>query len=201
MTNARPSPVVLVTAVGTASGSLAAAAALACTGSEPDRAALLIDLGDGRPPRSSLVATAGARELEERIAAHMPEAGVASRGCICHLKLPADPAGIERIAAALPLVRESAGVIHLPPCLLRPLLGKTRIRPTAALLRADLRQDRPLTALVVHDLMREGLGVVVLKAPLGWLSARAALFGALPASSGALPARLVSRLLAGAVAR
>ena len=42
--------VVLATAVGAASGSKAAAAALACAGSEPDRPSLLIDLG-GRAPR------------------------------------------------------------------------------------------------------------------------------------------------------
>ena len=67
--------VVLVTAVGAASGARAAAAALACAASEPDRAALLIDLDGGRAPRPSLVATSAARALEERLAAHLPDAG------------------------------------------------------------------------------------------------------------------------------
>ena len=45
-------------------------------------AGLLVDLDPGRPPRPSLIATVAARELEERLAAHLPEAGVASRGRI-----------------------------------------------------------------------------------------------------------------------
>jgi hypothetical protein len=190
-----PSPVVLVTRVGAASGSNAVAAALACAASESNRAGLLIDLNDGRAPRPSLIATAGARTLEERIAAHLPDAGVASRGRICHLRLPAEPVGIEQIAAALPLVRESVGIVHLPPELLRPVLDETRVPATAALLRADLGEDRALTALAVRDLLGQGLRVVVLKRPLGWLIARTALLGALPEGRKALPARLRERVL------
>jgi hypothetical protein len=190
----RCSPVVLVTSVGNAVGSRAAAAALACAASEPERAALLIDLDGCRAPHSSLIATAGARELEERLAAHMPDAAVASRGQICHLRLPADLTGIEQVPAALPLTRESAAVILLPPSLLQPLLEESRIRPTAALLRADLSEGRALTALAARDLTGQGLRVAVLKRPLRWLPARWALFGVLPAA-GVLPARLSRRLL------
>jgi hypothetical protein len=190
----RRGPVVLVTQVGDAVGSGAAAAALACAASEPERAALLIDLDQGRAPRSSLVATVGARELEERFAAHMPKAPVASRGQICHLKLPADPAGIEQVSAALPLARESAAVILLPPSFLQPLLGEPRIQPAAALLRADLSEERALTALAARDLMARGLRVSVLKRPPGWWAARSALFGAFPAP-GVFPERLLKRLL------
>jgi hypothetical protein len=187
-------PVVLVIQVGAAVGSRAAAAALACAASEPDRAALMIDVGEGRPPRPALISTVGARALEERLAAHLPDAPSASRGPLCRLALPADAVSIDRIAAALPLVRESAGVIHLPPGSLRPLLEDRRIRPTAALLRADLSADRALTALVARDLIERGLRVAVLKRPLGWLTARAALLGALPAGKGP-PARPCKRLL------
>lgn len=183
-TGVKRAPVVLVTAVGTASGSRAAAAALACAASEPDRAALLIDLDEGRPPRPSLIATAGARALEERFGAHMPNAQAASRGQICQLSLPPDRDGIDRIAAATPLVRESAAVIHLPPPLVRAVLDEPRIPATATLLRADLAEARALTSLAVHDLIARGLRVVVLKEPLGWLQARAALLGALPSSGG-----------------
>ena len=186
---------VLVTSVGAATGSEAAAAGLACAASEPDRAALLIDLDGGRAPRPSLISTAGARELEERIAAHLPDADVASRGQLCRLTLPAASDGIERIAAALSLVRESAGVVHLPPRLLRPVFEETGIRPTAALLRADLAQDRALTALVARDSMAKGLRVAVLKRPLGWLTARAAQLGVLPAGRCVLPKRLTHRVL------
>jgi hypothetical protein len=188
-------PVVLVTAVGGAAGAGAAAAALACATSEPDRAALLVDLGEGRAARSSLVATAGARELEERLVAHMPDAAVASRGRICRLGLAGDPEAVERLAVALPLARESVAVVHLPAALLRPLLDEPRVRPTAALLRADLAADRALTALAVRDLAGRDLRVAVLKRPLGRLAARAALAGIAPADGRALPGRVRERLL------
>lgn len=187
--------IVVVTRVGAASGSRAAAAALACAGSEPDRAGLLIDLGEGRASRPSLLATAAARELEERLAVHMPEAGVASRGSTCHLKLPADAGGLAQVAAALPLGRGSPAVLHLPPRLLQPALAEAGIQPTAALLRADLAEDRPLAALAARDLIERGLRVAVLKRPLGWLAARRGLLGALPAGGGGIPVRLCDRLL------
>jgi hypothetical protein len=189
-----PVRVVLAVGVGAATGSRASAAALACACSEPDRTGLLIDLSEDRAPRPSLVATAAARALEERLVAHLPDASVASRGRFCHLALPAGPNGVERIAAALPLVRESVAVIHLPPRLLQDVLAEPRIDPTAALLRADLRTDRALTALVVRDLMERSIRVAVLKRSLGWLAARAALLGALP-EDRALPLRMIERLL------
>lgn len=188
-------PVVLVTAVGAAAGVKAAAATLACAASEPDRAALLVDLSTSRPPRPSPIATASARGLEERMAAHTPEAPVASRGHYCHLTLPPDPDGLESLTAALPLVRESAAVIHLPPALWTEALAHPRIPAGAALLRADLARDRPLTALAVGALLDAGLRVAVLKRPLAWLPARAALLGALRTDNSVLPVRIRKRLL------
>lgn len=181
----------LVVPVAAATGARAAAAALACAGAEPDRAGLLIDLTGTRGPRPSLVATGGARGLEERLAAHLPEAGLASRGRICHLTLPADAAGVEQIAATLPLARDSVAVVLLSPQLLQPTLAAPGVRPAAAMLRADLPADRALTALVAGDLIERGLRVAVLKQPLGWLWGRVAMHGV----EGRLPARLVERLL------
>lgn len=191
---AQVSPVVLVTTVGAAEGAKAAAAALACSTSEPDRAALLIDIADARPPGPSLIATAGARTMEERLAAHMPDAAVASRGRICQLTLPADPDGVDRIPSALPLARESAAVVHLPPALLCPLVESPQIQATGALLRADLTRDRALTALAVRDLMDAGLRIAVLKRPPSRLAARAALLGALPTGSPVLSRSICDRL-------
>jgi hypothetical protein len=187
--------VVLVTGVGGAAGSKAAAAALACAASGADRAGLLVDIPDGRPPRPALIATAAARELEERLVGHLPNAGVASRGQTCHLALDPDTV-IDGIGRALPLARESAGVIHLPPHLLQPVLDEASISPSAALLRADLQEDRALTALAARDLAQRGIRVVVLKQPLGWIAARRALAGVLPAGSGGgLSERLLRRAL------
>jgi len=188
-------PVVLIAPVGAATGSRAAAAALACAASEPDRAALLIDLGGGAPPRPTLIATAGARRLEERVLAHLPGAAVASRGRICQLRLPPERGAIEALAAALPLSRESAALVHLPPALLRAVLGEVRIRPTGALLRADLCSDRALTALTARDLISVGLRVAVLELPLGWIAARSVLLGMHPGPGRTLPHRLCERLL------
>jgi hypothetical protein len=189
--------VVLATWVGEARGSKAAAAALACAGSEPDRPGLLIDVG-GRAPRPTLVASAGARELEERLAVHLPQSRAASRGQICHLAVGDDPVGFEGIRAALPLVRDSVAVVHLSPARLRGALTETGIGPAAVLLRADLPSDRALTALAARELIDRGLSVRVLKRPLAWLLAHRALFGALPpATPGGLPPRLLECLLEG----
>lgn len=189
------SPVVLVSRVGVAKGSRAVAAALACAASESDRAALLVDLEEGRAPRPTLVATAGARRMEERLVTHLPDAVIASRGRICQLRLPPGREAIETLAAALPLARESAAVIHLPPVLLRAVLGDARIRSTGVLLRANLAEDRALTALAVRDPMADGLQVRVVKRPLGVLAATAAQLGALPAGPQVFFSRSCERLL------
>lgn len=189
------SPVVLATRVGAAKGSRAVAAALACAASEPDRAALLVDLEARRAPRPTLLATGGARGLEERLAAHLPDVAIASRGRICELKLSPERESIETLVAALPLARESAAVIHLPPVLLRAALDDARIRSTGVLLRADLADDRALTALAVRDLVAGGLRVGVVKRPLGLLAAGAAQLGALPTGSHAIFPRSCERLL------
>jgi hypothetical protein len=174
---------------------MAAAAALACAASEPDRAALLIDLDEGRAPRPTLIATAGARALEQRLSAHMPDAALASRGAICLLRPAAGESGVEQLAAALPLCRESAAIVHLPPDLLRPMLEEPRIRPTAALLRADLGRDRSLVALAARDLIDRDLRVAVLKQAPNPLIARLALLGALPVAGWVFPTGLHARLL------
>lgn len=187
--------VIMVTAVGGASGSKAAAAALACAGSEPDRPGLLVDLG-GRPPRPTLVASAAARELEERLAVHLPQLRAASRGHTCHLAIPDEPAAFELANAALPLVRDSVAVVHLPPARLREALADAGLRPSGAMLRVDLDADRALTALAVRDLVDRGLRTKVLRRPLAWVPARRALFGVLPPDAqGGLPPVLLDSLL------
>ncbi len=187
--------VILATAVGGASGSKAAAAALCCAGSELDRPGLLIDIG-GCVPRPTLVSSVGARRLEERLAAHLPELRSASRGQTCHLAVDDDPGAFESARAALPLTRESVAVVHLSPARLQDALGESGIPASGVLLRADLNADRALIALAVRDLIDRGLRVAVLKRPLAWVSARRALFGVMPpAAPGGLPASLRQSLL------
>lgn len=186
---------VLVTAVGEAEGSRGAAAALACAGAEPDVATLLVDVG-GRAPRPTLIASAAARQLEERLGAHLPGARLAARGQVCHLAVGADHEGLEATAAAASVVRESCAVLHLPPELLQEALAHPGLRPSAVLLRAELGGDRALVALAVRDLLQRGVDAGVLKRRLTWVAERRALFGALPAGSpGGLPERMVRRLV------
>ena len=93
----------VVSRVGDAEGSRAAAAALACAGVRP---------GPGRPAASSSPTAArrgragrhrGARRLEERLAAHLPEAGVAvprARSATWRCRRRARE-GLDRVPAAL----------------------------------------------------------------------------------------------------
>jgi hypothetical protein len=188
-------PAVVVAAVGEAEGSRGAAAALACAGAGVDLPTLLIDIG-GRTPRPTLLASAAAQELEERLAAHLPDARVAARGQVCHLAIPTGE-GIAAVAAAIDVVRGAAVVFHVPPGLLQEALeGELNLRPTGVLLRADLASDRPLVSLAVRDLLLRDLEVAVLKQRLSWVAERRALFGALPAGApGGLSARFAARLL------
>lgn len=188
-----PSPVVLACAAGDAQGSRGAAAALACAGAEAEPAPLLIDVG-GRPPRQTLIASAPAQRLEERLAAHLPQARLAARGQICQLTIPAEE-GLAVAAAAATVARGAPVVVHVAQRGFRDLLeGDAGPRPTAVLLLADLRRDRALLALVVRDLMRRGLVVAVLKRRLSWVAERRALFGALAPAHTGLPPRAL-RLL------
>ncbi|HEY1853915.1 MAG TPA: hypothetical protein VGG40_04945 [Solirubrobacterales bacterium] len=186
--------IVVVTAVGAAEGSRAAAAALACTGADSGRAPLLVDL-DGRAPRPTLVASAAARTLEERLVAHLPDARVAARGQVCHLAAPADADGFRAAAAAVTVAHGALAVVHVPPTALQALLAEPAApRLTGALLRSDLGADRALLALVVGDLLERGLAVAVLKRRLRWVTERRALFGALGADGDGLSESLVRRL-------
>lgn len=198
MTGAGPlsdAPTVLVTAVGSAEGARPAAAALACAAADVDRATLLVDVG-GRAPRPTLLTSAAARALEQRLAAHLPRVRVAARGQTCHVSVTAVPEGFEDAAAAVTVARGALAAVHLPPALVHSMLGDgPGPRLSAALLRADLGADRALLALVVRDLLARGLTVGVLKSRLAWVAERRALFGALaPGAAGGLPGSLVRRL-------
>lgn len=186
--------VLLVSAVGEAEGSRGAAAALACARAKVDEATLLIDFG-GRAPRPTLVASAAAQKLEERLAAHLPDCRVAARGQVCLLVVLAEVEGLEAAAVATSVARDALAVLHVPPRLLQSALGCASLQVSGALLRADLRDDRSLVALVARDLLDRDIAVGVLKRRLNWVAERRALFGVLPPGApGALPERLVRRL-------
>ena len=181
--------------MGEAEGARAAAAAVACAGADADVATLMVDVG-GRVPRPTLIASAAAQKLEERLAAHLPELKAAARGQVCHLAAPADPEGLDAAFAAATVARGAAAAIHVPPRLLQAALAGESNPPSAVLLRADLQSDRPLVALTVRDLIERGIPVRVLKRRLTWIAERRALFGVLPLGSpGGLPERMARCLM------
>ncbi len=190
-------PTVFATAVGRAEGSRGAAAALACAGADADLATLLIEIG-GKPPRPTLLASAAARRLEERLAAHLPQARVAARGQVCHLAVAADAEGFAGASAAVTVARGALAVLHLPPAQLQAwLCGEASPISSGVLLRADIAVDRPLLAMAVRDLLDRGLRVSVLKRRLSWVAERRALFGALqPEAAGGLPSSVYRSLVA-----
>jgi hypothetical protein len=195
----RDGPTVLVSAVGRAEGSRGVAAALACAGGEVDRAALLIEI-DGRAPRPTLIASAAARELEERLQAHLP-VRVAARGQICHVSVTGDEGGFDAAAGAVAVARGAVAVIHAAQPEIQGLLEhRLGDRLSGALLRADLKADRALVALVVGRLRGRGLEIGVVKKRLPWVVERRALFGAL-APGGGLAGELVARQLEGVASR
>jgi hypothetical protein len=96
------------------------------------------------------------------------------------------------------VARGAAAAIHVPPDLLQAALAEGSILPSAVLLRADLRSDRPLVALTVRDLIERGIPARVLKHRLTWVAERRALFGILPLGSpGGLPQRMARCLTEG----
>ncbi|HXF31746.1 MAG TPA: hypothetical protein VN522_09495 [Solirubrobacterales bacterium] len=191
----RRGTVVVVVSVGGAEGSRGAAAVLSCAGSGVDTAALLVDV-DGRVPRPTLIASASAHRLEERLAARLPTLRPAARGEVCHLSVAGDEDGLAAAGTAVTVARGGLAIVHVEPESLQALLDTPGAPcPDAALLRADLDADRALLALAVGDLLERGLRVAVLKHRLGWVAERRAGFGALGSDSGGLPESLVHRLL------
>lgn len=182
----------IVSAVGEAEGSLAAAAALACALAGREGAALLLDVGAESGPRPAVVASSRARELEGRFAAELPEVRAAARGVICHVALSGGPPAL---ADALGQAGGLPCVVHVAPAGLHELIA-TGSLPLGAMLRADLGADLSLTALAVGSLHSRGLRVRVLKRPLGFIATRRALAGALsPPARGGLPTRLLGGLM------
>jgi hypothetical protein len=193
----RPRPrTILVTALGDAEGSRAAAAALACAGAAADVAPLLIELG-GRPPRPTLLTSVSANALESRLQDVVgPGEAVAARGQLCHLTVTADRAGLDKVAAATAVMDGAKLVVlHLPEQLLSMAAGGTTIRPSGVLLRAD-RKDRLAAARTVRELRSDGIAVSILEKRMNWVAERRALFGAVPPGApDTLPAAVVSHLL------
>lgn len=187
-------PTVLVAAIAEAEGSRGAAAALACAAAA-EKTALLVDLGAPKP-RPTLLASRAAQALERQLTEGVPGCQVAARGEVCHLAVSADSDGLRIAGAAVTSAGDTPVVVHLPRQLLPLAVDGDLLRPTAALLRADMPHHRHLASKTVRDLLRAELAVSILGRRLNWVSERRALFGALvPDAPGGLPAEVRRRLL------
>jgi hypothetical protein len=185
-------PVVVVTAHTGADGALGAAAALSCAGAGAARAPLLIDLG-GTRPRPTLIATAVARGLEDRLAAALPVSEVAARGGVCHLAVGSDPGALAELESGLALARRSPAVIHAPPAHLAALLTSPVAEHISGALVVEEDTGPGAGIPLLLELMERGLLVASLPGRLDWMSERRALFGALREGDlGALPQALVA---------
>jgi hypothetical protein len=167
----------LVTGIGEARGAPALAAALAAA--PADGGSLLIELGaPNGERRPTVLASAGARAIEEALSSALPELRPAARGHACHLCLAPEREALDLAAAALAEVpRGSSVVAHLPERLWQEGLAHRGLQPSGALLRVELPRDRELAALAVRDLRRRHARVKVAKRPLSWLAARRAMAG------------------------
>jgi Transglycosylase SLT domain/D-alanyl-D-alanine carboxypeptidase len=173
----RSADVVLATSLGEAKGGIAVTAAVGVALSHERPCVLVAELGAPGRRGPTMLAAGAARELEEAL---RPEGfeRVAARGRVCWLGLGSgeDALGeLDRAAAALS--QGGVCVAHLPASLWQPALAGSVQRPVAALLRADLPEDRSLTAMTVIELRAYGIPVRVASRPLGRVAARRALAG------------------------
>ena len=189
---------VLGTSLGEARGGLAVAAAVGVALSHDRPAVLIAELGATARRGPTMLAAAGARELEDELRGGGFE-WVAARGRLCWLALrPAEDqlGDLRRAIDALP--EGALAVAHLPAELWQPALGSDLPRPTAALLRADLPRDRSLAAMTVIDLRRHGIPVRVAPRPLGRVAARRALAGLEPGGAASRRSARLARGVGGA---
>ncbi len=188
---------VLSTELGDAGGGLAIAAAVGVALASSGRGVLVAELGAERGRGPTTLASADARDLERALRERgFPRA--AARGRLCWLGLPDGDDALEELGRALQAANPPISVVHVPGRLWRAALGESALCLRSGLLRADLAEDRPLTALAVIELRERGVPVRVASRPLGLVASRRALAG-LEVGGGA--AKRVARLARGLFAR
>ncbi len=183
----------VATELGGADGGLAVAAAVGVSLARGERRVLLAELGAERRRGPTTLASASARDLELALGRH----GLgrpAARGRLCWLGLPAREEALGELGAALDEVCPDVSIVHLPPRLWPIALDEEAIAFRSGLIRADLREDRSLTALAVIELRERRLPARVAARPLGLVASRRALAGL---EAGGAAARRVARLARG----
>ena len=185
--------VVAVTSLPGAQGGSATAAAVGVALARAAGAAplgvIVLDQASSLRRRPTLVSSAPARELEAELAAEVP---AAARGAVCAVgAADADlPVALEVCRAA----GARAVVVHAQAPAWRELVDSGEAG--AAVLRADAREARPLTALAARELIQSGLPTGVVPRAPGVVAARRALAGIEPGGElGSRSARFAKRFL------
>jgi hypothetical protein len=135
---------------------------------------LLVEVGDRARRRGpTLLATPGAREVEEALRSAGRRA--AARGQICHLAVETGDA--DEVAATLADSRAELAVISLPGRLWVPALEADGLFTAGGCLLVSLPAERSLAALAVDELARRRLPCRVATRAPGHIAARRALAG------------------------
>jgi hypothetical protein len=185
---------ILATSLGDAKGGVAVAAAVGVAVSHGRSVVLLVEVGAAGARGATMLAAAGAREVEDALRAEGFE-DAAARGRLCWLRLGADDDELERLERALQALPEGAvAIAHLPAARWQAAVGGATPRPSAGLLRADLAPDRALTAMTVMELRAQGIPARVATRAPGRVAARRALAGL---DAGGAASRRAARLARG----
>ncbi len=174
---------------GVAATAAAVGVAIARTGASEPLGVIVLDAESGSRPRPTLVSSGAARRLESRLRLDLP---AVARGAIC-----AVGATDESLPDAIDLCRDSgaaAVVLNAEPTTWREILDGGAVG--AAVLRADAKAARALTALAAGELIRAGTPTCVVPRAPGLVAARRALAGIEPGGEVGLRAgRFARRLL------
>ena len=165
--------VVLATALPGAGGGLATAASVAVACATSGGGVVFAEVGAEARRGPTMLASAGARELEDRLRAAGVEA--TARGRLCWTTL-------DETGDALRFALDAAGpfnaaIVYLPPGAWRDTIEANPPLADAALVHASLPGQRSLAALLVADLRGAGVRLGISSVAPGRVGARRALAG------------------------
>jgi LAS superfamily LD-carboxypeptidase LdcB len=184
------------TDISAAGDGLAAAAALATAIAQAHHgvSVVLAETGEDPRRRPTLLSSSAARLAEQRLG-ELGLGPAAARGRICWVGVALDEDWPARVAALRESDREVI-VAHLPAPEWRRAIDDPGLAVSAALIRADVRAQRPLLALAVGDLRARGIPVRVACRALGLVGSRRALAGLDPGGPATARVARAARALA-----
>src|SRR5215208_6391784 len=178
-------------------GAAAAAALAVALAQENDgRCVVLAEAGAPARRRPTLLSSASARAAEDRLE-DRDLGPAAARGRVCWVGLAVEDGWLKRLREICEAVADGLVVAHLPAEAWRRAIDDSSLHAAGAMLRADPREDRPLVALAVADLLGRGVAVRVATRPLGLVGGRRALAGLDPGGPATGRGARIARALSG----